>query len=109
MSANVSLLNSANSIQRLIQESLGRVHSPERSYSFHKNSLGGQIRPGDGTPLRGAFIRFRPGFKNSLREKLYQLWGAGDILAAINSWRPGPFWSAKMGPFFRRRRQIKLT
>src|SRR5437667_2031462 len=46
MSANVSLLNSANSIQRLIQESLGRVHSPERSYSFHKNSLGGQIRPG---------------------------------------------------------------
>src|SRR5438093_4634891 len=45
MSANVSLLNSANSIQRLIQESLGRVHSPERSYSFHKNSLGGQIRP----------------------------------------------------------------
>src|SRR5437867_769969 len=44
MSANVSLLNSANS-KRLIQESLGRVHSPERSYSFHKNSLGGQIRP----------------------------------------------------------------
>src|SRR6058998_3462318 len=45
MSANVSLLNSANSIQRLIQESLGRVHSPERSYSFHKNSPRGQIRP----------------------------------------------------------------
>src|SRR5438128_12593553 len=53
MSANVSLLNSANSIQRLIQESLGRVHSPERSYSFHKNSLGGQIRPAPSADRHG--------------------------------------------------------
>src|SRR5213596_1560723 len=56
MSANVSLLNSANSIQRLIQESLGRVHSPERSYSFHKNSLGGQIRPDEPPLLIGIVV-----------------------------------------------------
>jgi len=55
---------------------------------------------GDGIPLRGAFIRFRPGFKNSLRGKLYQLCGAGDIFIAINSWRLGPFWSAEMAHSF---------
>jgi hypothetical protein len=40
---------------------------------------------GDRTPLRGAFISLHTGIKNSLREKLYQLCGFGDILAAVNS------------------------
>ena len=68
---------------------------------------------GDGIPLRGAFIRFRPGFKNSLRGKLYQLCGAGDIFIAINSWRLGPFWSAEMAHSFaatdRLRANAKIT
>jgi hypothetical protein len=55
---------------------------------------------GDGTPLRGAFISLHTGFKNSLRGKLYQLCGTGDILAAVKSWRPGPLWSAKAAHSF---------
>jgi hypothetical protein len=56
---------------------------------------------GDASPLRGAFVTLQPGgFKNSLRGRLYQLCGAGDILAAINSRRLGPFWSAKMAQSF---------
>jgi hypothetical protein len=55
---------------------------------------------GDGTPLRGAFIRLQPGFKNSLRGKLYQLCAVGDTFIAINSWRRVPFWSADVAQFF---------
>jgi hypothetical protein len=39
---------------------------------------------GDGTPLRGAFIRLQ-GFRNSLQGRLYQLAGLGDIFIAIIS------------------------
>src|SRR5881628_44835 len=46
--------------------------------------------------LHSAIPLFDPGFKNSLQEKLYQLYGAGDILIAIDSRRRGPLWSAKM-------------
>jgi len=63
-------------------------------------SIATTASPSAGIPLRGAFIRFRPGFKNSLRGKLYQLCGAGDIFIAINSWRLGPFWSAEMAHSF---------
>ena len=55
---------------------------------------------GDATPLRGAFILVLSRFKNSLRGRLYQLCGAGDILVAINSWRPGPPWSDEMAQSF---------
>jgi hypothetical protein len=56
---------------------------------------------GDCTPLRGAFVRLQE-FRNSLQVpgRLYQLWGAGDIFIAINSRRPGSFWSAQMAHSF---------
>ena len=38
----------------------------------------------------------QPGFKNSLREKLYQLCGCGGILIDIDLQQPGPLWSDKM-------------
>ena len=56
---------------------------------------------GDATPLRGAFtILPSGGIKNSLRGTLYQLCRIGDILAAVNSRQPGPFWSAKVAHSF---------
>src|SRR5213593_2078871 len=49
--------------------------------------------------IHGCYF-FDPGFKNSLREKLYQLCGNGDTLIAIDSRRPGLFWSAKVALSF---------
>src|SRR5437867_12262468 len=49
--------------------------------------------------IHGCYF-FDPGFKNSLREKLYQLCGNGDTLIAIDSRRPGLFWSANVALSF---------
>jgi hypothetical protein len=62
------------------------------------SSLGGDCRP-----LRGAFIidsASLTGFRNSVRGKLYQFCGTGDILIAINLRRRGDFWSLKVAQSF---------
>jgi hypothetical protein len=67
---------------------------PSRNQLMGGRAPGKLKSRGDGTPLRGAFIRLRRGFKNSLRQKLYQLCGNGEILVAIHMLARTPSGSA---------------
>src|SRR5436309_1470350 len=130
MSANVSLLNSANSIQRLIQESLGRVHSPERSYSFHKNSLGGQIRPARNykghvsDDVKGVYCPGSSAVNHQHRrlimgeqKSLYARLGGYDAIAAVadnllprlmSDPKLGRFWAHRAEDSVRREKQLLI-
>jgi hypothetical protein len=59
---------------------------------------------GDRTPLRGAFsidpTSSSRDSRTHWRGKLYQPFGRGETFSAVESRRPGPFWSAKMAYSF---------